>query len=344
MDTHQKRRLATLIATVTNHLGLVDAYGLFRRLLVKSQVAVLTYHRVGYPDEFPWNVPMVTTQDFENQMRYLRKTYKILSLDTLMRYIQQGDYLLRKAVVITFDDGCKNNFTYAYPILKKYNVPATINLITDHIGSGDLFWWDQVKFALWNTALKEIDLDGIGKYRILSTNDRMRAASNLNDKLKKMSNTERGPIIHSVIHMLGVHIPANLGKELILSWDDVIEMGGNGITFGAHSLTHPNLTRLSLEEARYEISQSKRDVEERLGHGVDVFCYPNSDFNTEIVNLVKEEGFRCGLTAVPGMVNPKTKLYELGRISGGWNLNTLKLFLCGVYSDFFTIWQRLREA
>jgi len=186
MNLHQARRVATLIAYVTRHLGLIDAYSLLRRQIAKSQVAIFTYHRVGDPDEIPWSVPMVRTQDFENQVRYLRQEYSILPLDTLVRHIQEKDSWPRKAAIITFDDGYRNNFTHAYTILKKYNVPATINLTSAHIGTGNLFWFDKVKFCLWHTKRKVIQLDKLGKYYVRSNTDRRRVAYKINEKLKRI--------------------------------------------------------------------------------------------------------------------------------------------------------------
>lgn len=342
MDLDQARTLANLIACVGNHLALTDAYGLLRGHWAKLQVVILTYHRVGDPNEAPWNLPLVTTRDFENQMRYLRKTYNILPLDTLVQYIQQGHCLPAKAAIITFDDGYKDNFLYAYPILNKYNISATINLITAHIGTGNLFWFDKIKFALWNTMLEEVDLDEFGEYRLRSVNERVRAASNINGKLAKKTEKEKNLAIAKIINILHVDVPTNLGKELILSWDDIMEMNRNGVTFGAHSLTHPNLTKLPVEQAKREIAKSKMDIEERLGRAITVFCYPNGDFNAEISELVEEAGFHCALTTNPRMVKHKTNLYELGRIPGGWNLNTLKLFSCGAYSDIDAVLSRMK--
>lgn len=338
----QERRLAAVIAYISNRLGLVDAYSLLRKQITKSQVIVLTYHRVGNPTEFPWNFPLVTMQNFENQIKYLRKTYNIISLNTLVNHIRDREPMSGKSVVITFDDGYRNNFTHAYPVLKRYSIPATINLVTAHIGTGNLFWWDKIKYVLWNTKLKKIDLGEFGEHRLQSINDRVRLASNINQKLKIKPEKEKNLIIKKTIHVSGVHIPANLGKELILSWDDIMEMNNNDITFGAHSLTHPNLAKLPTEQARHEITCSKRSIEERIGREVTVFCYPNGDFNTEIIKLVNDAGFYCAFTTTPRIVDSKTSFYELGRISGGWNLDTLKLFSCGAYSDLNTMLLRMR--
>lgn len=339
---YQKRRVATLIANISCHLGLIYAYYLLKRRITEYHVVVLTYHRVGNPDELPWNFPYVRTQDFEHQVRYLCQEYDILPLDTLVRHIHEKDSWPRRAAIITFDDGYKNNFTYAYPILRKYNVPATINLTTAHIGTGNLFWFDKVKFCLWHTKHKVIQLDKLGTYHIKSNNDRMRTASRINEKLKKLTEKEKNLIIDDLTNALDVDIPPDLGKALILSWDEVRAMRDAGISFGAHSLNHPNLTKLPVEQVKREIVQSKIEIEERLGQDITVFCYPNGAFNAKISELVKEAGFHYALTSIPRMVDLKTNPYEFGGIPGGWNLNTLKLFSSGAYSDADTLLRRMK--
>lgn len=342
LDLNVLYRLANQIARITTYAGFVDSYGFIRKQLFKSQVAILSYHRVGDPNEFPWNVPMVTTEDFESQMKYLIKSFEIISIDAVIKCLLQGDYLPKKAVIITFDDGYKGNFTYAYPILKKYNMTANINVSTAHIDTGNIFWWDKIKWVLWNTKLQHIDLGKFGIYRLHSLDDRIRLALNLIDKLKKLSEKEKNLTIKEIIRASGVRIPLDISDKLILSWNDIREMQIGGITFGAHSLTHPNLTKIPYEAARVEISQSKKDLQEKLDQEITLFAYPNGDFNNDTIELVKDEGFDCGLTTIPMMFNQRIDPYKLGRIPGGWNLNTLKLFLCGVYPDLWSIYHYMK--
>ena len=112
-----------LLAAVANHSRFLDAYGFVRRKLTKSQVAILIYHRVS-PKQDTWSLEPLSPQSFEMQMKYFCQNYEIISLDGLVECIKQGKPLPEKAVVITFDDGYKDNYCYARPILKKYHVPA----------------------------------------------------------------------------------------------------------------------------------------------------------------------------------------------------------------------------
>ena len=143
-------------------------------------------------------------------------------------------------------------------------------------------------------------------------------------------------MIERLVSQAGVRLPDTLGKELILSWDDVREMSDNGVTFGAHTVTHPTLTKLPLKQAEYEIAKSKKDIEEKLNRIVTAFSYPYGclgDFDSEIKQIVQKSGFTCAVTVIPRLITPETDLYELPRINPGGDINTLKISLSGLYPD-----------
>ena len=142
-----------LVAATANYTRFLDAYAFLRRRLTKSQVAILLYHRVC-PKKDNWSLGPLSPQSFETQMEYFCRSYEILPLEKLVQSMQSGRPLPEKAVVITFDDGWRDNYVYAYPTLKKYHVPATIFLVTGHIGTGKLFWCDEVRYILWHTNIK----------------------------------------------------------------------------------------------------------------------------------------------------------------------------------------------
>lgn len=337
-----KERMSTLVAVVTNRLGFVDAYGSLRRRLLKSQVAILMYHRV-MPQTDGWSFPLlVAASDFERQIQYLTREYNVLTLDELAQYIHEHKPLPKRAVVITFDDGYKDNYTYAYPILKKYGVPATIFVTTGYIGGGNLFWWDKVRYVIQHTAHKRIELDGLGAFSLSSTTERLRAILRIKEQLKELPEEEKNLLIERLISVSGVGIPTHLGKELILSWDEIREMCNNGITIGAHTVTHAILTKVSEEQAKYEIMQSKKDIEGKLQKAVTWFAYPNGDFSPETVRLLREAGFRCAVTGIWKMITPREDLYQLGRVPPGWSFDIFKFFISGLFADLAPVFRRLK--
>ncbi|MFC1966413.1 polysaccharide deacetylase family protein [Chloroflexota bacterium] len=299
-----------------------------------TEVAIIVYHRVLQGQEgssFDGGIPWPTPEVFEKQIRYLREKYNIISFEDFMQYIQKGKELPKNSVIITFDDGYKDNYANAYPILKRYSIPATIFLATGYIGSSALHWSHKIAYAIRKTMLPDLEVADVGRYSLNSVDERLKAISDIKRKLKKMSEQEKNLRVQKIIDVLEVELPEELGKDLFLSWDDVRDMHNSGITFGSHTVTHSILTRISREEARKEITESKRRIEEELGEPVNLFSYPEGTrdcFDDEIKELLKENGFFCAVSASPGTNKLDTDLYELrriGPISNGINVLKLKI-------------------
>lgn len=330
-----REALARPILALADRLGFLDIYGFLRGRLSKQQATILLYHNLE-ETRYPWRGSRLIPQHFEDQIKYLNQQYRIISLNELVEYTREQRTLPPKVAVITLDDGYKDNYTYAYPILKKYNAPATIFLATGYLDSGGLFWWDRFRYALWNTTLEMIEIANLGKLSLKSSAERLRAMSRLQEMLKQLPDGEREHLIDTIVSLSGVNIPPDLGKELLLSWDEVREMSNNGIAFGAHTVTHPFLTELPVAEAKRQIVESKKTLEKELGKPVTAFAYPYgraTDFNDEIKQIVRQTGFACAVTTIPPKGRtPGTDFYEWGRNLSGHNLETLKFYL-EVYPD-----------
>jgi peptidoglycan/xylan/chitin deacetylase (PgdA/CDA1 family) len=340
MAVGYKLELAGLAAGFANKFGMLDGYRVLRKCLVKPQAAILMYHRVE-PRKNLWFFPYsITVSDFENQLKYLLKHYTILSLEELVENIYERKPISKKAVTLTFDDGYKDNYLYAYPILKKYGVPATIFLTTGPIDSGELFWWDKILYVVQHTTRDVLEIDEIGSFPLRSSGERIRAASSLLKRLAGFPEPEKNLLIERIVRMSAVNIPAGLGKDVNLSWADVREMNRSGINIGAHSVTHPILTKLSPEQVEGEVIQSKKAIEERLDREVTAFSYPGGRFSKGTTDFLKESGFRCALTSIARMTNLESNPYELGRIVGGWTYAVFKAMLFGLYPDLSALSHR----
>src|SRR5438477_1528660 len=111
---------------------------------------VLAYHKVS-PDPHPFFEPDHPTA-FEQHMRFLSRCYRVMPLMELVERNRRGD-IPHRAVAITFDDGYRDNYQYAFPILKKYGLPATIFVTTGAIETGKLLWHDRIFDAFRYTAV-----------------------------------------------------------------------------------------------------------------------------------------------------------------------------------------------
>jgi peptidoglycan/xylan/chitin deacetylase (PgdA/CDA1 family) len=328
-----------LVAGIANHSGILDCYAFCRRTITRSQVVILEYHSVLPQSDEWYSGPC--PDNFDLQMKYFSRNFEILSVEELVALIQNSKRLPVKAAVVTFDDGYKDNYLYAYPILKKYSIPATIFLATEHINTGKLFWWDTVKYMINHTSLTQISLPEIGVYSLRSLSSKRKSRSDIIDKLKLLSEEEKNKTIEKLEYMSGVDIPVQIGRKLVLSWENIKEMSRGGVSFGAHTVNHPILTKIPLIQARYEISQSKKDIEENLQKNVSTFSYPDGELNSELVNLVKNSGFSCAVSVLPcKLINRRDNVYALSRIGAVDDFSKLKVEFCGILGDCQRVIQR----
>ena len=338
MNLYEKARIIEGIASLTDSTKFLNLYSLLKSY-IRPYVIILVYHRIGtFNDD--WAVQPTELKDFEIQMKYLKETYNIISLEEMANLINTKKSIPKKAVVITFDDGYKDNYTNAFPILKKYRIPSTIFLTTGHIDTNIPFWWDILGYVLYNSKQKKLNAGDLGDISIYPKNNLTKSFYDFIEKLKKMPENKKHIIIDKIIENSDVEIPENFGRDLITSWDEVKEMNENGIEFGAHTVNHPILTRISLQQVKNEIMQSKKDIEKRINKPITTFCYPNGlpqDFNEDIKNLIKDNGFICASTIIPKPITTKTDLFELGRIPPGLSPYSFKFCLSGLYSDIYKL-------
>ena len=129
---------------------------------------------------------------------------------------------------------------------------------------------------------------------------------------------------------------------MVLSWDEIREMRDNGISFGAHTKTHPILTNENLEEAEKEIVDSKIIIEEQLKVNIKLFAYPNGAYNNKIIKLIKNNGFDCALSTNQSLINKYDvdDIYNLPRIEISKGFGKFKIKASGMFSDINSLLTR----
>jgi len=280
---------------------------------------ILCYHRVNDNQNSFFNG--VQANVFSKQMEVLSKYFKVLPLDNLVEQVLRND-VPPNAVAITFDDGYRDNYENAFPDLKRFGLPATIFLSTGAIDSKHTLWHDRVFDAFQRTNAKFISINR-KEYPLGSRVERFAALNEFRRYLRAFNYCDWDSLIEQLIVRLDVtpdQFPANAEK---LNWKEIEEMSRHNITFGAHTVTHPILTRLPLSEAVDEIITSKETIEAKLRFPIRLFAYPNGgreDFNENIKKVLKEAGFLCAVSSLWGANDIQTDPFELRRV-GGRNLD-----------------------
>jgi len=275
---------------------------------------IFIYHRVN-DDRDPFSLDAMPVLQFRQQMEYLTRNFHIISLDQIARGAFSGNGQ-KHCVAITFDDGYRDNFLFAFPVLKELGIPATIFLATGYIESGELPWYDQVCLAFKLTLQSRISLSVHSEDLSLNTqNARLHALQHTLAVLRAVNENTRLQLLNELFQQLRVPPRLNL-PNVMLSWDEVCRMSKYGIGFGAHTVTHPVLAGLSRERLEDEVLGSKKSVENRLQHRVRHFAYPFGkpfDIGPEAKRLVRAAGFETAVTTVPGVNDPAQDPFELKR-------------------------------
>jgi peptidoglycan/xylan/chitin deacetylase (PgdA/CDA1 family) len=308
----------------------------------RRQALILMYHGVTRDDDCSdWT--QIRLSDFEEQMEYVQRHYRVVPLSELLQRIQKRQ-IEPYSTAITFDDGYRSVYDLAFPVLKRRNLPATVYLTTQFVcGTRQNFrylWTDYITMLLECSGLSEIDLGefGLGVHPIGSPGNVHRTRSRISSQLKQTSSLEAERVVLTLEDRFASRIDCRrYALYEPMTWEEAGTMVRDGlVTLGAHTRSHPILSRLEPSRLEHEILGSKKDIEEQLDVHVEDFAFPNGrliDFNSDALRVVKY-GFRSAVTTV-GKLNPSGQdLYLLNRIGIGHDLTLrrFKTMLSGLYS------------
>lgn len=298
----------------------VPGYLNLARRLKSRSVTIVMYH--GVVDQpmpvFHWcHLDVV---EFRRQIEFIAHDYTALPLPEVLDRISANKPLPERTVIITFDDGFRSVHRNAFPILKEFDIPFTVFLVTSLIDSQQPPWPDRLYNSLAHTG--HVFLEFEGKAWPLSTpQQRAKAYKDLGYLLKSLPREEKEAGLETLFQFLDV--PAEIPSEsplTTLSWDEILELSRTGLAnLGSHSHTHQILSRCSAQTQAEELRISRDILRERLGHA-DLFAYPNgtrADFTDTTKQLLRDLGYRCGLATIPGINARSADLYELKRVNIG---------------------------
>jgi peptidoglycan/xylan/chitin deacetylase (PgdA/CDA1 family) len=268
------------------------------RWMNRKGLRILMYHRFN------------EREPLARQCAHIRERYSPVSMSQAADWLTNHGRLPENALTITVDDGYRDFYQVAYPVLREYGIPATVYLVSDFVDRTGWLWVDQVQYEFLHGQARSFRMELSGQpprnFELATPETRKAAARIVTEAAKKLSNTERLRLLETLPEQLGARLPEEAPVEYeALRWDEVREMAAAGIDFGAHTRTHPILSKLDGErELTFEIEGSKRQIEYQIGRAVDHFCYPNGtreDVSREVVNAVQTAGFRTAVTTESGV-------------------------------------------
>tara|TARA_R110000737_G_scaffold352845_3_gene400653 strand:+ start:795 stop:1787 length:993 start_codon:yes stop_codon:yes gene_type:complete len=265
------------------------------------------YHRIGDKNKtsFDPNVFSCDVARFEEHIKFFQKNFIILDSERLLKLIESGKPIDEKYAVITFDDGYIDNYTLAYPILKKLNCPAIFYIATDFISQHTLPWWDEVAWLVKNNDLNDfLDLPW-GFPKNIATIEKHKQIQLILRIIKDNKSTQVNEKMEILRAKATRNFDAKLEQEkLFMDWDMLIEMNLNGIDIGSQTCSHRILSHLSNDEQLHEIVHSKTLLEEKIKKEIVSLAYPvggSESYNKTTLDITLNAGFKFAFTFIPGI-------------------------------------------
>jgi peptidoglycan/xylan/chitin deacetylase (PgdA/CDA1 family) len=280
--------------------------------LFSRRFQILGYHKVS-AERHPFFAP-VEPALFDKQMNFLKRHYLVMDLEELVERSRVGD-VPERAVAITFDDGYADNYHYAFPILKKYGLTATIFVATGAIDNAEVLWHDRIfdAFRYARRTRVRTGREDVKELALERHSELERSLTAALRRAKELYGEERARFIADIEQALE---PARPSTPCMLTWNQIREMHAAGIRMGSHTVTHPILSRLPQNQLLRELYDSRQQIFECLRVPIRMFAYPNggaSDYNENVKRVLKECGYLLAVTARRGFNSAFGDPYELKR-------------------------------
>ena len=280
--------------------------------MISKCLNILIYHRVLDARD-PLRAGEVDINQFDLQMTWVKRFFNVLELSDALDKLKRNE-LPSRALCITFDDGYRDNYANALPILKKHGFTATFFIATGFLNGG-IMWNDVVIEALRKTSASRMDLTdyGLGVYDISA--NRVAMVDRLLSDLKYLSFGERNNVVEILPALLDVVSPQNL----MMDDCDVKGLFQQGMSIGGHTENHPILSKLTQQEAEYEIKLGKNYLENLIDINLQLFAYPNGkpmqDYTQDHIGIVKSLGFTSAVSTAWGAATQNSDVFQLPRFT-----------------------------
>lgn len=291
-----------------------------------GRCVVLLYHRIINLDFDP-QLLAVSIENFESQMELLKQKYSCLTIEEFHQYLDSGKKIPKNSVVITFDDGYRDNFLNALPILERYNFQALFYITTGNINSNKEFWWDEVEKILYSKNSPNLNEIFWGNFyfSLESWN-----AEKRDDLYMKILPFFRGLEVDQrnmyLIELRRIFCLNEEGRNthLSMSLEELKEFSqSKSVVIGGHTVNHPSLAHINLVNQEFEIKKSIQFLEDCIGGKIVDFSYPfgtRSNYNLETIRICNELGINYVAANFPKKVDKRSDKFQFSRfLVRNWN-------------------------
>lgn len=290
----------------------------------KGTLDILTYHAVTSGEPLLKDWCFLTARKFAWQMEFLHRIgVNVMPLADAADALFSGE-LKSRTVAITFDDGYMNNITTALPILERYGFPATVFLVSELVGLKTALWPNRLIAAIATTEAPHVEFRG-QRIELGSVDERIRASRQLQQSIKDEAGHDPQTAVEEIERSCRTRFNPEFNKDHDFSVMDICSIRDSAakglLGFGAHSMTHPILSKLSESSLKNEVQSSIRNVEEITGAPCRLFAYPNGgpdDFDERAVRFLRETSVEYAVTTVQARNRMDSDPYRISR----WNVGS----------------------
>jgi peptidoglycan/xylan/chitin deacetylase (PgdA/CDA1 family) len=293
----------------------------FAHKFAAPAAVVLRYHSIqDRPEQYADTIgcdSIHATSIFERHMELIARRFNAVSMDDIALFLKGEKSLPQRAVAITFDDGYKDNFRFAAPILNRLGVPATFYVLVDAVDRSKAPWYCLLRHAFLTSRMPNWKDPATGVvHELTDAQARETAFLKAADVCSKASAPARDEFIESAVHSLD---PASFPNEtdLMMTWDDARTLVKSGHIVGSHTMTHPNVAQVSADDARSELRDSKLKLEMELGEPSKHFSYPhpalNPHWNETTLKITEELGYTTAVTTTCAAVGANARPLAIPR-------------------------------
>jgi peptidoglycan/xylan/chitin deacetylase (PgdA/CDA1 family) len=299
------------VATWAHRIGLTPALSLLAK---RSCLLVVNFHRIGECAKTPYDPGTfsATADEFYDQIGFLKSRFEIAGMEHAIAYAEGRRVSRRPLVLLTFDDGYRDNYEEALPVLRAHDVEATFFLPTSYIATHRIPWWDAMAYQIRHSGTSKIRLS-YPEEMVVEVDPR-----NPQIAVKRVLSIYKSPGVdpsrfrEEVTAATGVEEPLRSADRLFMTWTEVKELIAAGMTIGSHTHSHRLLSGMTCEEQLDEFLLSRAVIEENAGVRVESLAFPvgsRTSFSRDTCKLLQEAGYRAGFsffggTNVPGRIDP----------------------------------------
>jgi peptidoglycan/xylan/chitin deacetylase (PgdA/CDA1 family) len=319
--------MRTLLAGIAHWGGMTRLLRFVRR----NSIAIVMMHGVmdeGVPSSWTPLRPQLSRRRLRTMMEALSRGYRFVSLERAVDMLAGRVPLTPCSVVLTFDDGYRNQIKHALPVLEEYGAPATIFLATAHVAQRKPFWFDRLDYALQHARLsgrefmagnEMIRFPSDRREDVCAAFKRMRDAAKRADRPDELMVREMESLADQLEQESG-HRLADIFEtddwSSVLDWKEAkIAADHPLVTFGSHTVDHTRLGLSSDEDVRRQARLSKDAIQEHIGRACSCFCFPSGSFSLRSLAILQEVGYRAAVTTLEGLNSRAANPFALRRIS-----------------------------